>query len=77
MHKYRQLLLENLVLYLIKNTHNGSNKYGSISFMIDNMHYVNFRILEQDSVPRCGEIQNKRLEILGNSLIFTLIPLYA
>ena len=32
-------------------THNGSNKHGSISFMIDNMHYVNFRIWEQDSVP--------------------------
>ena len=37
-------LLENLVLYLIQNTHSGSNKHGSISFMIDNMHYVNFRI---------------------------------
>ena len=25
-------------------THSGSNKHGSISFMIDNMYYVNFRI---------------------------------
>ena len=25
-------------------THSGSNKYGFISFMIDNMHYVIFRI---------------------------------
>ena len=31
---------------------------GSISFTIDNMYYVNFRIQEQESVPWCGEIQN-------------------
>jgi len=37
-------MLENLVLYLIQNTHSGSNKHGSISFMIDNMYYVNLRI---------------------------------
>ena len=35
---------ENLVLYLIQNTHSRSKKYGSISFMIDNMHYLNFKI---------------------------------
>ena len=35
--------------------------------MIDNMHYVIFRILEHDSVPWCGEIQNKRLEVVGNT----------
>ena len=35
--------------------------------MIDNMHYVIFRIYEQDSVPWCGEIQNKRLEVLENT----------
>ena len=35
--------------------------------MIDNMHYVIFRIYEQDSVPWYGEIQNKRLEVLGNT----------
>ena len=57
-------------------THCGSDKHGSISFMIDNMHYVILRIWE-DSVPWCGEIQNKRLEVLGNNLIFTPIPLYA
>ena len=48
-------------------THNGSDIHGSISFMIDNMHYVILRIWEQDSVPWCGEIQNKRLEVLGNT----------
>ena len=26
-----------------------------------------FKIWEQDSVPWCGEIQNKRLEVLGNT----------
>ena len=35
--------------------------------MKDNMYYVNFRIQEQDSVRWCGEIQNKRLEVLGNT----------
>ena len=54
--------LVNLVLYPIQN-----NIHGSISFMIDSTHYVNFRIYEQDSVPWCGEIQNKRLEVLGNT----------
>ena len=29
--------------------------YGSISFTIDNMYYVNFRIEEQENVPCCGE----------------------
>ena len=37
-------LLENLVLYLIQNTDSENNKHRSISFMIDNMYYVNFRI---------------------------------
>ena len=48
-------------------THSGSDIHGSISFMIDNMHYVILRIWEQDSVPWCGEIQNKRLEVLENT----------
>ena len=39
----------------------------SISFAIDNMYYVNFRIQEQESVPWCGEIQKQRLEVLGNT----------
>ena len=47
--------------------HSGSNKHGSISFIIDNMHCVIFRIWEQDNIPRCDEIQNKRLEVLGNT----------
>ena len=48
-------------------THSGNDIHGSISFMIDNMHYVILRIWEQDSVPWCGEIQNKRLDVLGNT----------
>ena len=40
---------------------------GSTSFAIDNMHYVNFRIKEQDSVPWCGEFQKQRLEVLENT----------
>ena len=48
-------------------THSESNKHGSILFMIDNMHYVIFRIWEQDRVPWCDEIQNKRLEVLRNT----------
>ena len=47
-------------------THSGSNKHGSISFMINYMHYVILRIWEQDA-PWCSEIQNKRLEVLGNT----------
>ena len=39
----------------------------STSFAIDNMYYVNFRIWEQESVPWCSEIQNQRLEALGNT----------
>ena len=41
---------------------------GSTSFIIDNMYYVNFKIQEQESVPWCGEIQNQKLEVLGNTL---------
>ena len=40
---------------------------GSILFAIDNMYYVNFKIQEQESVPWCSEIQNQRLEVLGNT----------
>ena len=32
---------------------------GYTSFAIDNMYYVNFRSKEQESVPWCGEFQNK------------------
>ena len=38
---YTMFLMVNLVLYLIQNNR-GSNKHGSISFMIDNMQYVIF-----------------------------------
>ena len=51
----------------IYKTHSGSDIHGSISFMIDNMYYVIFRIREQDSVPWCSEIQKKRLEVLRNT----------
>ena len=47
----------------------------STSFTIDNMHYVNFRIQEQESVPWCGKFQNEDYNHLGTLLIFTLIPL--
>ena len=40
---------------------------GSTSFIIDNTYYVNFRIQEQESVTWCSEIQNQRLEVLGNT----------
>ena len=40
---------------------------GSTSFAIDNMYYISFRIYKQESVPWCGEIQNKILEVLGNT----------
>ena len=48
---------------------------GSTPFAIDNMHYVNFRIQEQEGVPWYGEFQNKDRKHLGILLIFTPIPL--
>ena len=39
----------------------------STSFAIDNMYYLNFKIREQKSVPWCGETQNQRLDVLGNT----------
>ena len=48
-----------------KHTHQKINE--STSFTIINMYYVNFRIQEQESIPWCGEIQNQRLEVLGNT----------
>ena len=41
---------------------------GSTSFVTDNMYHVNFRTLQQENVPWCSEIQNQRLEVLGNTL---------
>ena len=60
------ILKENLVLYPIQNS---QRKWHSWIYfiMIDNMHYVILRIWEQDRVPWCGKIQNKRLEVLGNT----------
>ena len=57
----------------IKHTRRKIN--GFTSFAIDNMHYVNFRIYEQESVPWCGEFQNKDYKYLRTLLIFTPIPL--
>ena len=41
-----------------KHTQRKINKF--TSFAIDNMYYVSFRILEQESVPWCNEIQKKK-----------------
>ena len=49
----------------IKHTKQKINR--STSFAIDNIYYVNFRIKEQESVYWCGEIQNQRLEVFGNT----------
>ena len=37
---------------------------GSTSLENDNMCYVSFKIWEQECVPWCGEIQNRRSEVL-------------
>ena len=50
---------KNICLYRIQNIRSG-----------DNMYYVSFRIQEQESVPWCSEIQNKRLEVLGITFNF-------
>ena len=39
----------------------------STSLENDNMYYVSFRIWEQECVPWCGEIQNRRSEVLGKT----------
>ena len=39
----------------------------STLFAINNMYYISFRIYKQESVHWCGEIQNKILEVLGNT----------
>ena len=41
------------------------------------MYYVNFRISEQESVPWYSEIQNQRLEILGNTFNLHFNSTYA
>ena len=35
---------------------------GSISFVIDNMYYVNFRIQKQESVRWCGAFQKPKIK---------------
>ena len=50
---------------------------GSTSFAIDNRHYESFRIKEQESVPWCGEIQNRMKKYSGTLSIYTPIPLDA
>ena len=47
---------------------------GSTSFMWDNMEFLSFRNKEQEGVPWCSEIQNKRSSNMGRLSIFTLIP---
>ena len=42
-------------------------KNGFTSLQNDNMCYVSFRIREQECAPWCGEIQNKRSEVLGKT----------
>ena len=44
-----------------------TEKNWSTSLENDNMCYVSFKIREQECVPWCGEIQNQRLEVLGNT----------
>ena len=56
---------KNTCLYRIQNIRSG--KLTDTSFAIDNMYYVNFKIYEQENVPWCGEIQNQKLKVLGNT----------
>ena len=44
-----------------------AEKNGSTSLENDNMCYVSFRTREQECIPWCGEIQNQRLEVVGNT----------
>ena len=54
-------------IFVSHTKHTQLKNNGSTSFTIDKMYYVNFRIYEQESVPWCSEIQNQKLEILGNT----------
>ena len=56
-------LMENTCLYRIQNICSGKIN-GSTSFAIDNMYYVSFWIWEQECVPWCGEIQNRKSKVL-------------
>ena len=59
-------LLENTCLYRIQNIRSGKINR-STSFTIDNMYYVSFWIWEQECVPWCGEIQNRKSKVLGKT----------
>ena len=54
-------------IFVMQTKHMQRKINGSTSFAIDNMYYISFRIYKQESVPWCGEIQNKILEVLGNT----------
>ena len=62
----RYRLLEKY-MFVSHTKHTQRKNNGSTSFTIDNIYYVNFRIYEQESLPWCDEIQNQRLEVLGNT----------
>ena len=62
----RYRLLEKY-MFVSHTKHTQRKNNGSTSFTIDNIYYLNFRIYEQESVPWCGEIQNQKLEVLGNT----------
>ena len=61
-----KILLEKY-MFISHKKHTQRKINGSILFAIDNMYYISFRIYKQESVPWCGEIQNKILEVLGNT----------
>ena len=46
-------------MFVLHITHTQRKINESASFAIDNMYYVNFRIYAQESVPWCGEFQDK------------------
>ena len=61
-----KILLEKY-MFISHKKHTQRKINGFILFAIDNMYYITFRIYKQESVPWCGEIQNKILEVLGNT----------
>ena len=61
-----KILLEKY-MFILHKKHTQRKINGSTLFAIDNMYYISFRIYKQESVPWCGEIQNKILEVLGNT----------
>ena len=43
--------------------HTQQKIYESTSFAIDNMYYVSFKILEQESIPQYGENKKNKKKI--------------